>query len=175
MATNVEIKARVRRWERLLTLTERICDGPARRLDQVDTFFTVPHGRLKLRVQEPGSGELIHYHRPDAAGPKTSEYHITHTDDPAGLELMLGAALGISGVVKKTRLVYLCGQTRVHLDNVEGLGQFMELEVVMKPGQPLEWGEAEARRLMEALELREEDLVEGAYFDLLSSVPPTKI
>ena len=167
MVTNVEIKARVRHWGRLAELAGRLADGPPLKLEQVDTFFVVPHGRLKLRVQQPGRGELIHYHRPDEAGPKTSQYHIVRTDDPQGLEGALGKALGVSGIVNKTRLVYLCGQTRVHLDNVEGLGQFMELEVVMEPGQSLEWGEAEARRLMEALEVEQGDLVQGAYFDLL--------
>ncbi len=167
MATNVEIKARVRRWRRLLERAAQLADGPPRRLEQVDTFFAAPHGRLKLRVQEPGHGELIHYHRPDDAGPKASEYHIVGTDDPDGLAAMLGAALGVAGEVRKVRLVYMCGQTRVHLDEVEGLGHFMELEVVLEPGQPLTWGEAEARRLMEALQIEEGDLVQGAYFDLL--------
>jgi len=167
MATNVEIKARVRRWERLADLAGRLADNPPLRLEQVDTFFAVPNGRLKLRVQQAGRGELIHYHRPDEAGPKTSQYHIVRTEDPERLEGVLSAALGVSGIVKKTRLVYLCGQTRIHLDDVEGLGRFMELEVVMEPGQPLEWGEAEARRLMEALEVEQGDLVQWAYFDLL--------
>ena len=167
MATNVEIKARVRHPSRLRAVSERLADGPATRLEQVDTFFGAPRGRLKLRVQEPGPGPRVHKPRPDTAGPKTSEYHISHTDDPEGLAGILGAALGVSGVVKKTRHVYLCGQTRIHLDDVEGLGQFLELEVVMEPGQPLQWGEAEARRLMRALEVEEDDLVQGAYFDLL--------
>ncbi len=169
MATNVEIKARVRCWGRLLERSEQVADGPPSRLEQVDTFFVVPRGRLKLRVQEPGRGELIHYHRPDDAGPKASEYHIVATDDPDGLAAMLGAALGVAGEVRKTRLVYLCGQTRIHLDEVVGLGQFMELEVVLEPGQPQSRGEAEARRLMEALEIEQGDLLQGAYFDLLQS------
>ena len=170
MATNVEIKARVLSWERMLALAERLCDDPPLQLEQVDTFFAAAQGRLKLRVQQPGRGELIHYHRPDDAGPKTSRYQIVSTRDPRGLEELLSAALGVLGVVKKTRLVYLCGQTRIHLDQVEGLGPFMELEVVMEPDQPTEWGEAEARRLMEALGVQPGELVQGAYFDLLTNI-----
>ncbi|MEW6405591.1 MAG: class IV adenylate cyclase, partial [Chloroflexota bacterium] len=73
------------------------------------------------------------------------------------------------GVVKKTRYLYMVGQTRVHLDDVEGLGQFLELEVVMRDGQPDAEGQAIAADLMKKLGVPESDLLEGAYMDLLET------
>ncbi|KAM6424701.1 adenylate cyclase CyaB-like [Rhynochetos jubatus] len=124
-------------------------------------------GRLKLRRTPDGRGELIFYERPDAAGPRLSCFRITPTDDPDGLEAVLARALGVLGAVRKRRLLYLVGQTRVHLDSVEGLGDFLELEVVLAEGQSAEDGERVARGLMERLGVREDDLVAGAYLDLL--------
>uniref|UniRef100_A0A8C3H8J1 CYTH domain-containing protein n=1 Tax=Chrysemys picta bellii TaxID=8478 RepID=A0A8C3H8J1_CHRPI len=92
------------------------------------------------------------------------------TDPPAGPlgpVAVLSQALGVQGVVKKERRLYVVGQTRVHLDRVEGLGDFLELEVVLSEQQSPEDGERVARRLMEELEVQEEDLVAGAYLDLL--------
>ncbi|KPP58485.1 hypothetical protein Z043_123685 [Scleropages formosus] len=80
---------------------------------------------------------------------------------------VLSDALGVKGIVKKERHLYLVGQTRVHVDSVEGLGQFMELEVVMKEGQGVEEGEAIAQELMQQLGVKREDLIVGAYMDLL--------
>jgi predicted adenylyl cyclase CyaB len=83
------------------------------------------------------------------------------------LKTALRLALGVRGVVRKTRYLYLLGQTRLHLDEVEGLGEFMELEVVLRPEQSDAEGQAIARDLMVRLGVREEDLLEGAYMDLL--------
>ena len=101
------------------------------------------------------------------SGPKRSNYSIFETHDPNGLKNTLSLALGVRGVVRKKRTLYLVGQTRVHLDEVEGLGEFMELEVVLRPGQPDAEGQAIARDLMTRLGVEEKDLLECAYMDLL--------
>ena len=80
---------------------------------------------------------------------------------------MLELAYGIRGVVRKTRYLYLVGQTRIHLDDVEGLGQFMELEVVLEDGQSDADGQVIAEGLMTALGVESGDLIDGAYMDLL--------
>uniref|UniRef100_A0A8C4XWJ6 CYTH domain-containing protein n=1 Tax=Gopherus evgoodei TaxID=1825980 RepID=A0A8C4XWJ6_9SAUR len=116
---------------------------------------------------QDGRGQLIFYERPDSEGPKVSHYSICPTADPAGLVAVLSQALGVQGVVKKERRLYVVGQTHVHLDRVEGLGDFLELEVVLSEQQSPEDGERMARRLMEELGVQEEDLVAGAYLDLL--------
>ena len=167
MPTNVEIKARVNDFEALQKLAERLSDTPCQIIPQEDTFFYSPHGRLKLRVLAPDRGQLVYYLRPDAAGPKCSEYHIFETSDPAGLKLILATALGVRGEVSKTRYLFLTGQTRIHLDDVKGLGQFVELEVVMHPGQNEAEGQVIAEGLMRKLGIQPTDLIELAYMDLL--------
>ncbi|MFN2187221.1 MAG: CYTH domain-containing protein, partial [Candidatus Promineifilaceae bacterium] len=81
----------------------------------------------------------------------------------------LESALGIRGIVRKRRWLYWVGNTRLHLDIVEGLGAFVELEVVLSTGQRIEEGEAIATSLMERLGISKGDLIEGAYIDLLES------
>ncbi len=167
MPTNIEIKARARDFSDIRSRAESLSDTPVQVIPQEDTFFSVGQGRLKLRVRNPGPAQLIYYERANQDGPKRSDYSIFETPDPGGLKQTLGRALGIRGVVRKTRYLYLVGQTRVHLDDVEGLGQFMELEVVMRPGQPDSEGQAIAQDLMSKLGVAPSDLLEGAYMDLL--------
>jgi len=169
MAANIEIKARVDDFEAMKARAESLSDMPLKILPQEDTFFNAPQGRLKLRVQSPHEGYLIYYERPDQDGPKRSDYHLAETNDPENLKQVLSLALGIRGVVRKTRYLYMVGQTRIHLDKVEGLGHFMELEVVMKEGQGDAEGQAIAEDLMRRLGIREEALLEGAYMDLIES------
>ena len=145
MATNVEIKARVRDIATVRAVAERLSDQPCTVLRQEDTFFHVPQGRLKLRVLAPDSGQLIYYERADTAGPKRSEYFVSPTDNPAALKAVLAPCLGVRGVVRKRRSLYWVGNTRIHLDEVEGLGSFLELEVMLGPGQSEEEGQAIAR------------------------------
>jgi predicted adenylyl cyclase CyaB len=169
MPTNIEIKARVRDWEQTRRAAESLADRPLEIIDQVDTFFACPNGRLKLREFSAIHGELIAYDREDRAGAKASRYLITPTTEPEALRSVLLRALGIAGTVKKRRFLYLCGPTRIHLDDVEGLGKFLELEVVLAPGDDEARGEAIARELMEKLSVRPDDLLAGAYVDLLAS------
>jgi len=169
MATNIEIKARVDDFEALKARAESLSDRPLKIIPQEDTFFNTGKGRLKLRIQAPDVGYLIYYERQDQGGPKRSDYHLAETHDPDNLKTALSLAYGIRGVVKKTRYLYLVGQTRIHLDEVEGLGYFMELEVVMRANQEDAEGQAIAEDLMRRLGVREEALIEGAYMDMLES------
>ena len=137
-------------------------------LIQDDTFFACSNGRLKLREFADGRGELIHYARNDEAGPNLSDYLITPVADPKVLRETLSRALGIRGRVRKRRRVYLFGRTRIHLDEVDGLGSFVELEVVLDDGETPDAGQQEATRLMERLGIPRAQLVEGAYLDLMA-------
>ena len=167
MAANVEIKARVRNLEALERKAAKLADRGPEILRQKDVFFRAPQGRFKLRSFPEGHGELIYYERPDVSGPKRSSYSIHETADSSELNAVLAAALGVAGTVRKERRLYRKGPTRIHLDRVEDLGDFMELEVVLQPDQDESEGVAIAVELMRALGIREEDLVDGAYFDLL--------
>lgn len=169
MPANIEIKARVRNFAGLRTKAEGLSDTPVEIIPQEDTFFNVQEGRLKLRVLAPDRGQLIFYQRADQDGPKRSEYHIAETSEPDSLKRVLELAYGIRGVVKKTRYLYIAGQTRIHVDDVHGLGQFMELEVVLGEGQGDAEGQAIAEGLMAGLGVERSDLLEGAYMDLIEN------
>ena len=173
MPSNIEIKAHVHDFEEIRRRAEKLSHTPVEVIPQVDTFFNTSHGRLKLRILTEDKGQLIYYVRPDQEGPKRSDYHLSLTSDPENLQRVLELAYGIRGVVRKTRYLYIVDQTRVHLDDVEGLGQFMELEVVMREDQSDAEGQLIAEGLMAALGVARNDLLEGAYMDLLEfSTPP---
>jgi len=167
MPTNVEIKARVRNPARLKSLAEALALTPSQIILQEDIFFEVPRGRLKLRIFAPNSAELIYYEREDGPGPKESRYSLSQTSEPEALKTVLQKSLGVRGIVRKQRTLYLVGQTRIHLDEVEGLGSFVELEVVLQAHQSHADGVQIARGLMVKLEIQDSDLVEQAYIDLL--------
>ena len=172
MPSNIEIKARAADLARKRALVERLTDSAPTVLHQEDTFFPSAHGRLKLRRIADDQGELIAYQRDDVSGTKQSDYLLSRTDAPADLRAVLARALGVGTVVKKTRLLYLVDQTRVHLDEVAGLGAFLELEVVLAPDQPPEEGHRIAREIMTALEVSDADLIDVAYADLLACSNP---
>jgi predicted adenylyl cyclase CyaB len=164
---NVEIKARIESVDPLLPRAQAIAGGAPQLIVQDDTFFACPHGRLKLRDFGDGRGELIQYQRADDAGPKTSTYVRSPTTSPDTLREALARGLGPIGRVRKQRLLLLAGRTRIHLDAVEGLGDFLELEVVLADGEDEAAGLAEAQTLMRQLGIDDAQLVRGAYLDLL--------
>jgi adenylate cyclase class IV len=166
LAANVEVKARVSDLASVRAKAQALATEPPHTINQRDTFFVVPSGRLKVRAFEDGSGELIAYERRDHDGPRLSTYSRVACPDARGLSDALSQVLPVRGVVVKHREVFLAGRTRIHLDRVEGLGCFVELEVVLTDGEPPEVGDAEARRLLRALEIPERALVAAAYIDL---------
>lgn len=168
MARNIEIKARVTSIDTVAAAVRPLAtDGPTE-IFQDDTFFRCDNGRLKLRAFSATQGELIFYQRDDQPGPKASFYVRAPTSDPAALRQALTLAHGERGRVVKQRTLYRVGRTRVHLDRVQGLGEFLELEVVMDDAEPLSAGVDEAHRLMAALGIAPEQLIEDAYVDLLA-------
>lgn len=169
MPRNIEIKARIAGVDELLPRARALAGADAVTIEQDDTFFAVPHGRLKLRRFADGSAELIHYARADQPGAKASDYVRVPVPDARALHEALARGCGLLGRVRKRRLLLLVGQTRVHLDQVEGLGDFMELEVVLRDGQSDADGEAVAEALMRELGLAGAERIAGAYLDLLSA------
>jgi len=167
MLKNVEIKARVGNPARIKTLAGALARTPSQLIVQEDIFFVVPRGRLKLRIFSTNSAELIYYEREDGPSPKESRYSLSRTSEPEALKAVLQMSLGVRGIVRKERTLYLVEQTRIHLDKVEGLGSFVELEVVMQLNQSHADGVQIARELMAKLEIQDSDLVEQAYIDLL--------
>ncbi|MCP4548140.1 MAG: class IV adenylate cyclase [bacterium] len=168
MGCNIEIKARVVNPDELQARLETLTSSTPEVIDQSDSFYNCANGRLKLRRFAGGHGELIQYHRPDSEAPGASTYQLVPCDDPEALHSALAAAYGCRGWVNKRRLLFMIGQTRVHLDMVEGLGSFLELEVVLSPDQAQEEGVAVAESIMEQLGVERSHLIDKAYIDLLS-------
>lgn len=153
--------------EVLIDRVVRIADSGPIVIDQEDTFFNSRKGRLKLRKFSGSEGELIYYERPNSAAPAECSYILMPLSAPDDVTRDLGETLGIRGVVRKRRTLYLSGQTRIHLDDVEGLGRFVELEVVLREGQSRSDGERIIQDLMEELGIDETELVDRAYIDIL--------
>jgi predicted adenylyl cyclase CyaB len=168
MARNIEIKARIESVEAVAAKAAALADHGPIEIPQDDTFFACDRGRLKLRAFSATEGQLIFYQRANQAGPKESFYIISPTASPDSLREALTLAYGQAGRVRKHRTLYLVGRTRVHLDQVENLGHFLELEVVLSDGERHEPGVEEAHRLMAALGIPATHLIEGAYVDLLT-------
>jgi predicted adenylyl cyclase CyaB len=166
-ARNIEIKALVLDTDRLQATVEAMSETTGEVLNQQDVFFEVASGRLKLRIMGDSTGELIQYDRPDTDVPRASHYLIAPTTAPDVLMTIMSRVLPIVGTVRKQRLLYRVGQTRINLDQVENLGNFVELEVVLRPDQTEEEGVSIALDLMSHLEITREQLVSGAYIDLL--------
>ncbi|XP_059482014.1 uncharacterized protein LOC132200517 [Neocloeon triangulifer] len=171
MPRNIEIKARVHDLVDLLRRAKQVSDKAEEILKQVDVFFPSKNGRLKLRDEEvDGKREacLIFYDRPDTKGPKLS----TYSKCPLGssgqqLRGVLAAALGERLAVHKTRHLFMVANTRIHVDEVDGLGNFMELEVGLLDEQTIEDGNKIAKDLMAKLNISETDLLDVAYADML--------
>lgn len=169
MPKNVEIKARISDLQETLDRAALLSGEPPESIKQEDVFFHAPRGRLKLRFFTADHGELIYYQRADRIGPKTSTYTIVETDRPHQLKAALEGAYGVRNIVRKTRLLYMVGRTRIHIDDVESLGFFLELEVVLEESEDPNAGKREAFEIMQRLGVSDAQLIEGAYIDILES------
>ena len=168
MARNIEIKAHARDPEALRDRAASLSDQAPMHFRQEDTFFEVPSGRLKLRRFDDGQrAELIFYQRDDRDGPKVSFYQKSPVSDADAMLALLSAALKVRTIVNKERTVYLVGRTRIHLDHVDNLGSFIELEVVLAQDETEESGFQEANDVFSKLGVSEQDLVPLSYADLL--------
>lgn len=165
---NIEIKAKCFHPEKveafLLSANARF-EG----LDyQKDTYFTVPYGRLKIRRGNI-ENNLIFYKRSDEKGPKQSDFQLAKVEDGGALESLLANALGVKVIVEKKRKIYYLDNIKIHLDEVPNLGSFVEIEASNKndPGLPPEKLRRQCENLMKAFDIRESDLIENSYSDML--------
>ncbi|MDQ8153397.1 MAG: class IV adenylate cyclase [Gemmatimonadota bacterium] len=169
MPRNIEIKARIASVAALVPRAAAIANQGPTQIAQDDTFFPCDAGRLKLRAFSDGSGELIFYRRADQQGPKESYYLLSRTADAAALRELMTQAYGQRGRVVKQRTLFLAQRTRIHLDVVDGLGDFLELEVVLEDHESTATGVAVAHEVMASLGVAPSQLIDGAYVDLLSA------
>jgi predicted adenylyl cyclase CyaB len=164
---NIELKARVDSLERIAETCRTLGAEPSGTLHQVDTYFHVSGGRLKLRDFRDGRAELIHYHRPDVEGPKRSDYEVVPTDPALGA--ILGRALGTIATVEKRRDLWMWRNVRIHLDDVKRLGQFLEFEAVVSEAFPESICHAHVARLRDVFSIRDQDLLATSYLEMILS------
>lgn len=163
---NLEFKANC---DSLNVLRGRLANLQAehrRTMKQLDTYFNVPQGRLKLREINTHDAELIYYERSDLAESRYSNYQVCDIPEPMAFKQIVTMAWGVKGVVEKQRELWMFGDTRIHLDEVRDLGQFVELETVIR-NQTEESAQAEHQLVKDALGIREEDLISVSYSDLV--------
>ena len=163
---NIELKARLRDWAKALCVCSELGTILHGDIRQTDTYFPVPEGRLKLRASDPGEDYLVFYRRADLAGPKACDYLIRPVD--RSLRDLLAGALGTLAVVEKTRTLFLWENVRIHLDRVEGLGEFIEFEAVLTDGYDETDGYRKLEKLEAAFEIAAEDRITISYLDMVT-------
>lgn len=165
---NIELKARDADPARSLAVCRRIEATAGGLLEQRDTYFEVQYGRLKLREHASGPAQLIFYRRTDVGTARSSDYRITEVGDAAEARQLLDEALGTLAVVRKRRRLFLWRGVRIHLDDVEALGRFVELEGVVAEGRTDAEMRARVEQLSRQLEIDVASLVSGSYLDLMT-------
>ncbi len=170
MNLNTEIKARACTWQSQKNRAMVLSGQEGRILHQEDTYFSVTKGRLKLRItREEKSAVLVFYQQSDIAGPKESEYLLMPLtqNKAAPLKQVLKEAVGVLGVVRKTRHLFMIDRNRIHFDEVEGLGRFIEIEHVHGMVDSCGSKVTKIEGIMKVLSIQGEDLIEGSYVDLI--------
>jgi predicted adenylyl cyclase CyaB len=168
MSNNIEIKALVEDAQHLMELIETSCGRPSDTLIQKDIFYRLKRSRLKMRNVN-GHSELIYYNRANTSGPKLSKYIRLPIVFPGIVHFVLKRILGVRGVVQKKRVLFFSEDTRIHLDEVDKLGTFLEFEVVLEHAGDSEAGISKANQLMSLFNINEKDLISRSYIDLLEN------
>jgi adenylate cyclase, class 2 len=165
---NVEIKARCADAAAAARVVAAAGAVWERAIEQVDTYFNVNDGRLKLRRADGVDQALIFYRRPDESAPKVSRYEVIPLAPDQQIGPVLEQALGIKTVVRKRRELWHLDNIRIHLDQVEGLGSFIEFEVEVLAGRDVAGCRAQADALLKQIGIAASDLLAGSYSDLVA-------
>lgn len=163
----IEIKARCKDPDRIRSLLASL-GSDCRVIDhQVDTYFNVREGRLKLR-QGNIEQALIHYRRPDQAGPKQSDVWLYPTENGSPLYKVLEASIGIKVQVDKMREIHFIDNVKFHIDEVRGLGSFVEIEAIDRDGtlEP-EFLQSQCEHYLLLFGITDQDLLHDSYSDQL--------
>ncbi|KAA3614721.1 MAG: class IV adenylate cyclase [Calditrichaeota bacterium] len=170
MGLNIEIKARCKNHKTIEEVMQKMNFPFEGSEVQTDTFFNVPHGRLKVREYNNKTAVLIPYIRPDVKTPRASDYVLLDIKEPNQTIDILESMFGIRLVVEKNRKIYHYDNIRVHLDSIEELGTFIELEGVVTKSDQREETLQKVELLMELFEIKDNDIVLNAYVDLIEKM-----
>jgi len=167
MKTLVELKAKIDNIDKVREKILKLNAEFIGKFHQIDTYFNVPRGRLKLReVEGKPYAQLIYYERENIAAPKKSEVFILEISNPEEFKEKTEKVLGVKSVVDKVREVYVYRETKIHLDSVKGLGFFIEFEKETLESE-IEETRSFLEKLMKKLEIRWENLIESSYGELI--------
>jgi predicted adenylyl cyclase CyaB len=167
---NIEIKAKVTNLGSLRQVVTTLNCHYVGLDQQTDTYFCTNSGRMKIRESSLSGTYLILYFREDIEGPKSSKYQLIPINDVSEVKTLLTKMLGIQVVVKKNREIFLYDNIRIHLDEVEDLGTFMELEAVMdKEYNDKNKEEIKVQHLLNTLGIKPEDLLSHSYRELVNA------
>lgn len=170
MARNIELKARLPDLAHARGVAARIATRRLGTQRQLDTYFVVAHGRLKLReIDEPPVAQLVWYDRANTTVAKSSDYRLVEVAHGSELKAALTAALGVRLAVDKRREIFLYENVRIHLDEVVGLGTFLEFEAVLGPGIDDQRGHDQLAWLREQFAIVDAQLIAVSYSDLLEA------
>ena len=167
MARNIEFKAEINNYEDMVYRVSCLTDEKPEILQQKDVFYNTKHCRLKLRSSLEDRPELILYLREDTRRPKLSRYYRFAVRNYLFVYRLFDSILGIKGVVQKTRCVFLKDNVRFHIDKVNQLGNFMEIEYIMSKSESRETATKKVVQMMEDLGIKKEMLVYCSYGDLI--------
>jgi adenylate cyclase, class 2 len=166
---NIELKAKCPDLARAREAALHLGAREAGVLEQTDTYFHCTSGRLKLRETAGHPAELIAYARADEPDVRASAYHVVPVGEPGPLKRSLATALGVRVVVVKRRRLLLWHNVRIHLDEVRGLGSFVEFEAVLSEGEDEAAAYERIATLANALELRPDDRIATSYSNLIEA------
>ncbi len=164
---NLELKARCHDLSAAHDKAITIASQWQWRRVQSDTYFAVPEGKMKLREVEDAAAELITYHRPAQAHAKYSAYQIYRTEAAESLINTLKNLFPVEMVIRKTRTLFLWKEVRIHLDEVEGLGDYIEFEAVITNHAGRDQARTHLKQLQIAFDISVEDLCAVGYYELL--------
>lgn len=171
---NLEIKAFYHDLLKATDIALRIGAVKKWSKNQIDTYFSVPLGRLKLREESGSFANLISYNRPNQKSAKVSEYYIYQTKDNQTLKHVLSQVIPIDIVVEKKRTLFLWENVRIHLDNVKFLGNFIEFEAVLSSTKDRKKSLQQLKMLISQFDIKDDTLIPCGYFDLLEQKKKNK-
>ena len=167
MPQNLELKARISSMSKAIRIARNLRVNFRGTIWQRDIYFNIPHGRLKLRMNRSKSAELIYYSRPNKKGERYSDYCILPVLDANSMDAFCSKAFGRKVVVEKSRKLYLYKNARIHIDNVRGLGYFIEFEVLVLKGK--NQAESLMSTLIKHFGINYGEIISGSYEDLLQN------
>lgn len=165
MPKNLEVKAKITSAALLETVIKAIGAKRIGEMSQIDTYFRATNGRLKLREIGGNLFELIGYDRGESSSKRLSDFTLAPIQSAEPLKSILGAALGLRGIIRKRRTLYRYRSTRIHIDEVELLGHFLEFETAV--GEDMNVAQEEINFLISKFQIQEVDFIRMSYIDML--------